>query len=434
VDDVNVLVAALTEMQVNFKNHPTDGFSQDDNSNCAGCHANDNLLVSGITVENVHAQTAQLLAQQFQFNILDITYESTSRDVTVTFSVTDPADNSNYDLATNPAFTAGFGGSRMAILIGWNTVDYHNTSSNSVPAQPISLDPLFGGAVNNGDNTFRMTATLPAEASGTGVVGIEGHPLLNGVRIPVDNVVDYFPITDAAAVPRRQVVSIDKCNDCHDNLSLHGNNRQGTVDICLICHNANATDIDVRPATLDSEPDGVFDDFSVTGVDGKREESIHFKTMIHAIHAGEAAEHGSRENGIVVYGFGRSVHDYSDVRYPGTLSNCNACHVDGSYNLPTPTGSLPTTVQTADGSLTGVDADNALASRADDLNISADAATCYSCHDTAIAQEHMEIVGNASFDLTESAIAGASGEICQACHGPGEFLAVDEVHSLSSSE
>jgi OmcA/MtrC family decaheme c-type cytochrome len=244
-------------------------------------------------------------------------------------------------------------------------------------------------------------------------------------------VVEYFTIS-GNMMARREVVSIDKCNDCHENLSLHGNNRQGTVDICLICHNANATDIDVRPALADANDDGVFDDFSATGVDGKREESVHFKTMIHAIHAGEADAHGIRDNGIVVYGFRSSIHDYSHVRYPGNLANCKACHVNDSYALPTPSGSLATTVQTSAASLSGNAATQALASRSDDLNISAGAASCYSCHDTDRAKEHMEVVGNASFSATQDIISSVALENCAGCHGPHEWVAVDKVHALGA--
>jgi hypothetical protein len=40
-----------------------------------------------------------------------------------------------------------------------------------------------------------------------------------------------------------------------DTLILHGNNRTNEIGICVICHNPNATDIEVRP-TVDSDATG----------------------------------------------------------------------------------------------------------------------------------------------------------------------------------
>jgi OmcA/MtrC family decaheme c-type cytochrome len=321
----------------------------------------------------------------------------------------------------------------MAILVGWNTEDYQNTESGSDPALPISINPLFGGATNIGGNVFRVSTTLPAEAGGTGVVGIEGHPAVDGDRIPVANAFEYFAVSGQEAKPRREIVALAKCNECHGNLSLHGNNRQGAIEVCVICHNANATDIEVRPATLDEDDDGVFDDFTATGVDGKREESIHFKYMIHAIHAGAVDDHGFRKDGIVVYGFGRSVHDYSEVRYPGVLSACDACHVDDSFQVNVPDDAAPTTlattIETAAGSLDGDQEaiEHALADPADDINISTEGTTCYSCHDQSEAIDHMISWGGADVG-TEAYLESSVIEDCHWCHAPSEFKDVAKVH------
>ena len=63
--------------------------------------------------------------------------------------------------------------------------------------------------------------------------------------------------------------------------------------------------------------------------DGKDEESIDFKTMIHGIHAA-----AMRENALQVVGFRgftTYVYDEEHVHYPGDLSNCTTCHVDGGF-------------------------------------------------------------------------------------------------------
>jgi OmcA/MtrC family decaheme c-type cytochrome len=419
---------------VNFNAHPDPGIVQSDNSKCGVCHVPFSSSLH-FAIRPAHVNTAEVIAKRFQYNIVNVFFSPVTRVLIVDFSVTNPlTGDSPYNIQTHPAFTAGGGASRMAILVGWDSADWSNTGSGAAPAQPISIDPLFGGATPNGNGTYRVKTTLPAEAGGTGVVGIEGHPAVDGIRIPVANVTQRFAISGPLKA-RRQIVSIDKCNDCHGNLSLHGNNRQGTVEICVICHNANATDMEVRPATIDDDGNGVFDDFAAVGTDGKREESIHFKTMVHAIHAGASDDHGYREKGITVYGFRRSVHEYSHVRYPGILSNCNACHENGSQRVNASAGALATTVETASADLDGFQnlIDQALADPSDDLNISPEAAACASCHDTQEARDHMEVVGSGAFDLTQGEITASVFEDCGGCHGPQEFKDVDLVHDLIPS-
>ena len=93
-------------------------------------------------------------------------------------------------------------------------------------------------------------------ATGSGSAILEGRPnvrldtngdgVLETVAVPVVASGKTFAITDATPVAYRQVVDIDKCNDCHKQLSLHGENRTGNAELCATCHNPNATDINRR--------------------------------------------------------------------------------------------------------------------------------------------------------------------------------------------
>ncbi len=412
-------------------NHPAGARP---NSECKDCH--DDAVIA---IGDSHEIPAQAAAATFAFNILGVTNTAPGQFPAITFSVTDPTNaNAAYDITTDPAFTTGGGVSRLAIDLGWDTRDYNNTGSGSAPGSPISINALSAPTDNlNGTYTVTSTVAIPLTAMGTGVVAIEGHPAADydgdtifTDRVPVKNVVGYFPITDTSAVPRRRVVDIAKCNQCHGSLSLHGSNRTDEPQVCVICHNANNTDINRRPATVDTSPaDGVFDDFTAVGSDGKREEAIDFKTMIHAIHAGEAAEHGFRELGIEVYGYSGNPIDFSHVRFPGVLSNCETCHLPGTYTPPLGAGVLGTTVQSADGTEpVQANREAALADPADDLNISPTAAVCASCHDGATAQTHM-VDNGASFGVTQ-ALVSAGGEACGACHGSSGILGVKQVHGI----
>jgi OmcA/MtrC family decaheme c-type cytochrome len=173
----------------------------------------------------------------------------------VTIRVVDPTNgNAPYDIKANPGPFQGDGAASLAVDIAWSTrPDFTNTGSGSAtattgsPAQPFRIDfkatavpdPAFPGG-------FRATATraIPADATGSGSALIEGRPTVdvdgNGTRerIPVASAGKAFAITDAAPVAYREIVDIAKCNDCHEQLQLHGGNRNGDPQGCLVCHNA----------------------------------------------------------------------------------------------------------------------------------------------------------------------------------------------------
>ncbi len=354
---------------------------------CTACHADpedDDYPgfpdLTPVQIAEAHDIPSGTAAAAFEYTIISITNTEPGETPSVTFKVTDPTNaDAPYDILNDAPFTASGGASRLAILIGWESTDYTNTGSGSTPAQPISINPLATGiATDNMDGTFSVTSTIaiPITATGSGVVALEGHPAGDfdgdttySDRVPVTSVARAFAITDSSAVSRRTVVNIANCNKCHNVLSLHGNNRTGEPQVCVICHNADATDINRRPA-------------DTTTADGKTEEAIDFKTMIHGIHAGSTGEHGFRENGIVVYGFNGSINDFGEVRLPSgeeNLKNCAGCHEGTTYAVPLNENVLPTTI------LTQTD----LTSPDDDKNITPTAAACSSCHDSLYSKTHM---------------------------------------------
>jgi OmcA/MtrC family decaheme c-type cytochrome len=192
------------------------------------------------------------------------------------------------------------------------------------------------------------------------------------------NPVFYAAVTDAESTPRRQVVDIANCNRCHDALALHGGFRKNT-EMCVICHNPNGDDSARRQS------------------DQGAPESIDFKRMIHRIHTGEELSQD-----FTIIGFGGSVNNFNDVRFPGDRRDCATCHVNDSQQLleETPSGWLPTVTLrdyfTPQQHYT---------------------AACLGCHDTRPAAAH-------AFQMT-----APFGESCFVCHGPGGDFAVDRVHA-----
>jgi OmcA/MtrC family decaheme c-type cytochrome len=157
---------------------------------------------------------------------------------------------------------------------------------------------------------------------------------------------------------------------------------------------------------------------AIPPTDGKLEESIDFKTMIHGIHAA-----GVRENPLQIVGFrGFSTHVYDadTVHYPGILDNCLTCHTESGFQLPLAEGVLGSSVDT------GEDRHDPT----DDIVVTPTAAVCSSCHDDSIAKAHMESNGG-SFATSQVAIdSGEEVEQCTLCHGSGKSADVATVHSV----
>jgi OmcA/MtrC family decaheme c-type cytochrome len=280
------------------------------------------------------------------------------------------------------------------------------------------MNPLAacgGASVNNGDGTFTVTSptAIPATAVGSASIAIEGHPAVDVnndgsfERIAVTNAVFYAPITDANAIPRRPVVNIQKCDDCHNQLSLHGNNRTDKPEVCVTCHNPVMTDINRR---------GGGTCLSDLGAD---DQTIDFKHMIHGIHA--SGEIGKSYD---VCGFGNSAHSF-DFIYPGRLNNCEGCHLADTYF---PVDSMQVFGTTFDA--------NDPAILTDDRVVSPNASVCSACHIDVLDIEHMKQNGG-NFNATKAAdgaMISSEIETCAVCHGPGRTADVKVVHEVETFE
>jgi OmcA/MtrC family decaheme c-type cytochrome len=413
-----------------YQTKPHSGGIMTDSSACALCHAagkfpdNKDIVLAHDFPARFKAASAK-----FRYNILSVAPSTAGAAPVVTFSVTDPTNaDAPYDIKADQAFTQTANGtSRLAVSIGWNTADIANSGSGANYGQPVSIDALASSVAGTTAGTYTVLSpvAIPAGQTGTLRVTIDGHPAGDVTtpgsftdRLQVTSVFKDAAISGSVSA-RRVVVDIAKCDVCHDVLSLHGNNRTDEPQVCVVCHNPNATDAGRRPATGGT---------LTGGVDGKLEESIDFKTMIHAIHAGQADQGGFRTKGITIYGFGGSVNDFSKVVFPGKLNDCAACHAGTSYQLrgtwdaPTANGILSNTISTA--------ADPA--DPTDNLRISPIAAVCSSCHDTALARLHMEDSFNGGvFSATQAAISAGAPEACSFCHGAGKVLDVKTVHGVN---
>ncbi len=381
---------------------------QPDDNNCMSCHASNGIAGS---IASRHRNAAADASAAFEARILSVSNTAQGQLPIVNFFVVNPLQgDQTYDILKDPSWTDA--GASLAVKLAWPTTDYTNTGNQGNNANSISINAL-SDASDNGDGSFQVISAIAipdgslapnVAASGSGVVVIEGHPVVDGERVPLTNVVSFYSIdeADGSAKPRRQIVALENCNRCHGSLSLHGSNRSDEIDSCVSCHNPRNTDI-ARRGTANPPP-----------TDGKDEESVDFKTMIHGIHAGRF-----RQQPLQIVGFGGTVHTF-DAAFPAELNNCLNCHQDSSYSLPMADTVLATSNDT------GADVQDP----SDDTVTTRTAAVCASCHDRSTAQSHMEANGG-NFSTTQAAIdAGTVIEQCDLCHGEGRTYPVSELHGL----
>ncbi len=358
---------------VNFatgENHTGDNLPEVSDNQCSGCHTPQGELEFDASILGAH--TIPRLSSSLPntvFNLVKVTNGVAGKSPTLTFGVQDKTGKT----VAVPSM------GRLALVLAGPTLDY---------AGYVSEDPRKTAVANNdGTYNYTFTAAIPANATGTFSIGIEGYSnqtLLPGTKKAVTvrdagaNQVMSFSVDGSTVAPRRTVVAIDNCNQCHSSLSVHGDNRNRIV-MCVLCHNPNTTDADQRTAA--NQPP----------------QTVDFRTMIHKIHRGENLDPNDQ---YTVIGFGKSVNNFNDIRFPGDLRNCEKCHVNASEQLPlqdnllsvvTPRGYLNPTTPTA--------------------------AACLACHDDKPAASHA--LSNAN----------ALGEACPVCHSPSGQFAIDKVHA-----
>jgi OmcA/MtrC family decaheme c-type cytochrome len=150
--------------------------------------------------------------------------------------------------------------------------------------------------------------------------------------------------------------------------------------------------------------------------------------MIHSIHAAEMRD-ALDAPPYILYGFGGSEHDYSEVTFPGQLNNCTGCHLEGTY--------YPTRDDVEFRWATTTDTGPLLASPVDDVNTTTNTLVCGVCHAGDFGASHMQDEGG-SFaaqqdnDGTINFIVGPTRiETCTNCHKAGNDGDVAVVHGLA---
>lgn len=361
-DDVNLITG---------DNH---GGGRKDDSRCNICHEpeGDEFDASVVGSHVIPRYSEQIAGVNIE--ILSVGNVLAGGSPTITFQVTDNAGNS-----INPADM-----DYLAVTIAGPTTDYTTRVTETIFRAPSETPPAVED-IGDGAFSYNLEFAFPEEDAGSYALGMEGYvnetlnDLADPVRVTAFNPVTFVAVDGSDPTPRRQVVDRELCNTCHDDLAIHGGIRKNT-EYCVMCHNATASDEEVRPA----------EEMPPT--------SINFPVLIHRLHRGEELA----QQPTIVYGFNSSEHDFSNLVFPGNLANCQNCHLQGTYGLPLPDGVQPTTVTQDESVVSSV-----LPSRS----------VCNACHDTTAAAGHAEL------QTTASGI-----ETCEVCHGAGSEFDVSTAH------
>jgi OmcA/MtrC family decaheme c-type cytochrome len=358
-------------------NHPAG--PQADDAVCARCHIPESGHEYDASIKGAH--TVPYRSKQLKgitAEIVSVANLAPGKKPTAVFDLRN-ADNTPIDGTKLLAFAPMYGGptSNYKTFVRESALASNNTRG--------SFDPATGYT------SYTFNTALPADASGTwsvtvdierafSLVRADGKANITGNESTI-NPVKYVSVDSSAVTPRRTVVTIAQCNVCHDSLRLHGGQRLNTEE-CVICHNPTKGDEDRRPANAGPP------------------ESISFQRLIHRIHTGE-----NLTQDFTVIGFGGSVNNYNELRYPGDRRSCAKCHTATSFTLPLPTGlSNVTTLRdyfTPQGPAT---------------------ASCLGCHDSRDTAAHAYL-NTTTFGGTNPA------EACAVCHGTGKDWDVAKVHA-----
>jgi OmcA/MtrC family decaheme c-type cytochrome len=154
----------------------------------------------------------------------------------------------------------------------------------------------------------------------------------------------------------------------------------------------------------------------------------NFKEMIHGIHAGRdrvVPFQNARDRNTV-----KVLLDFRRMDFPGVLSNCEGCHITGTYSA-VPANALVTVFESRNDAFVAAPTPalahaSLAAANGQDTVQAPYGSACASCHDSSAARSHMQINGS-RLNVNRSSV-GVISESCQVCHGPGASYDAAVVH------
>ena len=246
------------------------------------------------------------------------------------------------------------------------------TTDSMLPGEAIAgrngYVAIYARELDDGDHGLKIGAKVVALNTNVATITL-GQDIAN---------VDGLPNQ------RRQIVSAENCNACHNTTFRHGTVANDDIASCVVCHNAGSMSRDAS----------------------KVQGSVDLMFMVHAIHGLADGKRNKFER--------RYVNDrYDYVTYPSTVLDCTACHVNDSHDL-TKLDPAKRIGVIADGKkneyLAGTGVNSPLSS------------ICFSCHESsdsaanANIKGHMTGMGGGVYGENSHAFWEDRGEGCMTCH------------------
>ncbi len=366
---------------------------------CNVCHSPTAIETVHLTEDiTPHNPSLPVGLSEIQYELVDARVSGTTLEVDFTIT----RDGTPLDILALPTDLTT-SSRRPSFLTAWALpqggiqapADYNNLGNNGGMASSFNLGGLIDdGNVAASGTSGVFTATIAGafpDGAAMRAVGMQGYfsQTLSGSDIARHTRSKVLPIPGDAV--RREVVSMNKCLNCHESLQLHGGNRVDDPGICKMCHTPSLTSSGraADPTTLPDATVAVLGDNPLV----YPEESMNLKDLVHSAHGADvrqaAFEFVRNRNGGLYYNF-------AEITFPGILQNCETCHLPGTYGPELVDGVLPSTFVTTSGA--GATRDDILSARdtvpnATDLASSPLAATCYGCHASQSVEAHIEANG-----------------------------------------
>jgi OmcA/MtrC family decaheme c-type cytochrome len=360
-------------------------------------------------------------------------------------------------------------------------VDYNNVGQNQAQPKSVTLANLVNtsnaangwlsiSAANPGYYiaNFRGAWAFPAGATMRSV-SLQGYyeqetaPASTTARVGRHAISVVKTVTGDSA--RRKVVDATKCANCHEWFEGHGGNRvigreTGNAElVCVVCHvpglatsGRRIPDNTVSTTTGSAYSSVGMLNYAWTDADKQklREWGLmnssnvfikttnialdlpvvtnNFKEMIHGIHAGRdrvVPMQIARDRNTV-----KQFLDFRRMDFPGVLSNCEGCHITGTYST-VPANALMSVFESRSDPYVATPTPalahaSLAAANAQDTVQTPFGSACAACHDHPSAKAHIQQNGS-RLNVNRNTV-GTIAESCQVCHGPGAEWDAAKVH------
>jgi len=187
----------------------------------------------------------------------------------------------------------------------------------------VTVDMSTWGNLIDDGTVSRIEVAVMGELVSADLLDLEGDPLelaLNAVSRTYDLVAGAFDDDYYA-----DITDVENCNVCHEALGItfHGPDRGGSIVVCRMCHitKSDGSHLEMQSRSIDS--------------------------YVHAIHSFQAFDIGDVDFTDPVAAAQYDIHVEHNLP-TFTAKSCEACHNEGTYEIPDQTKSLPGLLSASD--------------------------------------------------------------------------------------